>query len=83
MRTSLLESLHGIRMNVATIFRLVRTRTSGRGQRRRPLPLMAAGYGEPAAPAASCANVSDMTALVYRRVCGLIEATTDATVGPL
>ena len=83
MRTWLFESLHGIRLNVATLFRLARTRMSGKGQRRRPLPLMTAGYGDPAAPAASCANVSDMTALVYRRVCGVIEATTDATVGPL
>ena len=40
-------------------------------------------YGDPAAPAANCANVSDMIASVSRRVAGLIEASTDASVGPV
>jgi hypothetical protein len=40
-------------------------------------------YGDPAAPAASCANVRFMTAFVSRRVLGLIEASTEAMVGPV
>ena len=48
-----------------TIFRLPPSRMSERGEaRRHPLSLMAAGYGEPAAPAASCVNVNDITAFV-------------------
>ena len=56
---------------------------SRQGGERQDLSPPFLGYGWPAPPAASCSNVRFMTDSVYRRVSGLIEASTSAEVGEL